>query len=120
MPMRSGGQAAVPTGSRSRERTHPSSRPLPDALRNHAMDVLLRIRDGADAAIHRHARQAIGVKARDLLLGLQELDHAYGGIVHGVVEVRILDVDHEILRRFAGRPLQVLLAAHILWAEALD
>src|SRR5262249_2499500 len=49
----------------------------PDALRHHAMDILLGVGDRADAAIHRHAGKRIGVEARELLLRGEQIDHAH-------------------------------------------
>ena len=40
----------------------------PDALRHDAMDIFLRIGDGANPAIHRHTGETIGIETRQLLL----------------------------------------------------
>src|SRR3954463_8155255 len=81
-------RAAQPAGSPARNRL----RLLPQALRHQAMHILLGRRDRADAAIHRDAREPIGVEPGDLLLGLEKLDHPHRGVVHRFVEVGILDM----------------------------
>src|SRR4029077_12227600 len=40
----------------------------PDALRHDAVDIFLRIGDGANPAIHRHTGETIGIETRQLLL----------------------------------------------------
>src|ERR1041384_1024905 len=49
----------------------PSALGDPDALRHHAMDVLLGLGDRAHAAVHRHAGESVGIEPRDLLLRLE-------------------------------------------------
>ena len=83
---------------------------LPQALGHQAVHVLRGIGDGADAAVHRHAREAVGIEARDALVRLEPLDHAHRGRVHRLVEVGVGDVAHVVLRRFLRRAFQVLLA----------
>src|ERR1051326_9026426 len=63
----------------------------PDALRHHAMDVLLGVGDGPDAAIHRDAGKPISIEAGKLLLGLEQLDHAHRGILNRPSEIGPLD-----------------------------
>src|SRR3954465_10092398 len=70
----------------------------PDALRHQAMDILLGVGNRADAAVHRHAGEAIGVEPRDFFLRLQPVDHAHRGIVHRLVEVGVSRVRDIIFR----------------------
>src|SRR4051812_3322800 len=59
--------------------------PNPDALRHQAMDILLGVRHCPDPAIHRHAGKPISVEPCNLLLRLEQLDHAHRGFVHCLV-----------------------------------
>src|SRR3954468_15130983 len=92
----------------------------PDALRHQAMDILLRVGDRPDPAIHRHAGEPIGIKARDLLLRLEQPDHAHRCVIHRLVQVSILDVRDVIGGRLLGRTLQVFPVGGVLRVEAVD
>ena len=48
------------------------------------------VSESADAAVHRDAREPVGIEPRDLLLGLEPFDHPHRGVVHGLVQVGIL------------------------------
>src|SRR3979409_2156324 len=109
-------RAAQPAGSSGGNRL----RLLPQALRHQAMHILLGRRDRADAAIHRDAREPIGVEPGDLLLVLEKLDHSHRGVVHRLVEVGILDVAHLIFRRLLGGPLHIFRVGGILRRQAMN
>src|SRR4030088_1855077 len=82
-------RAAQPAGSPGRNRL----RLLPQALRHQTMHILLGRRDRADAAIHRDAREPIGVEPGDLLLALEKLDHSHRGVVGVILGFKVLVVD---------------------------
>ena len=84
------------------------------------MDVLLGVGNRADAAVHGDAGEAIGVEPRDLLLGLEKLDHAHRGLIHRFVEIGVAHMGDVIARRLRGRAVQVLLVAGALRAQAMD
>src|SRR5215831_17939239 len=91
-----------------------------DALREQAVYVLLGIRDRADPTIHRDAGKPIGIEARDLLFAFEPLDHAHRSRVHGLVQVRILDMRDVVFRGFLGWTLHVLARRGVLGIEAVD
>src|SRR6267154_1424069 len=109
-------RAAQPAGSPGGNRL----RLLPQALRHQTMHILLGRRDRTDAAIHRDAREPIGVEPGDLLLALEKLDHSHRGVVHRLVEVGILDMAHIIFRRLLGGPLHVFRIARSLGGQAVN
>src|SRR5262249_47676665 len=115
--------ASQPSAARAELRLRvsaPSASGNEDALRHDAVDILLGVGNRADAAIHRHAGQPIGVQARDFLFGFEKLDHAHRRTVHGLVEVRVLDVRNEIFRGFLGRALHVFARGWIFCTEAMN
>src|SRR5262249_5475704 len=91
-----------------------------DALWEQAVHVLLGVGDRADAAIHRDAGEPVSIKPGDLLFAFEPLDHAYRSRVHGLVQVRILDMRDVVFRRLLGRALHVLARRGVLGIEAVD
>src|SRR5262245_37786865 len=91
-----------------------------DALREHAVYVLLGIRDDTDPTIHRDAGKPIGIEARDLLVAFEPLDHAHRGRIHGLIQVRVLRVRNVVFRRFLGRTLHILARRRVLGIKAMN
>ena len=91
-----------------------------DALGQETVHVFLRVGDGADAAIHRHACKSIGVKSADLLLILDQLDHAHGRSNHGLVQIDVFGVRDKILCVLLYRTLHVFTPSGGLWIQAVN
>src|SRR5437867_9080433 len=62
----------------------------PRALRKETVDRLLRSDGHSEAAVHHHARKAVGIEAAQAFLLLQQLDHRPCGVVHRLVEIGVL------------------------------
>src|SRR6202158_3006106 len=86
--------AAAETAAASAQQPRTPARILtrghPGALGHEAMPRLLLADRRGEAAIHHHAGEPIGVEPAKPLLLLQQIDHRPGGVVHRLVEVRVL------------------------------
>src|SRR5215211_7738549 len=64
----------------------------PQALRHHAVDLLVAILVRGDATIHGHAGERVGIEPRQGLLLRKPVDHGHGGAVHCLVQVGVFGI----------------------------